>query len=125
MAGASVWKAERVGFEPTVRTSPTPVFETGPFNRSGTSPVVQAATRVRAEAAVAGGHDSSFGGWGKAVHLHAGPPRNRPPAQARASSCGLWAAMSFACTSCGACSSWLCSMVKLPAPAVMLFSVLA
>ena len=31
-------EAERVGFEPTVRTSPTLVFETSPFNRSGTSP---------------------------------------------------------------------------------------
>jgi hypothetical protein len=28
-----------VGFEPTVETSPTTVFETVPFNRSGTSPV--------------------------------------------------------------------------------------
>ena len=31
-------KAERVGFEPTVGTSPTTVFETAPFNRSGISP---------------------------------------------------------------------------------------
>ena len=31
--------AERVGFEPTVGTSPTTVFETVPFNHSGTSPV--------------------------------------------------------------------------------------
>jgi hypothetical protein len=30
--------AERVGFEPTVRKDPTTVFETVPFNRSGTSP---------------------------------------------------------------------------------------
>jgi hypothetical protein len=36
--------AERVGFEPTVETSPTPVFETGPFNHSGISP--DAAYRV-------------------------------------------------------------------------------
>ena len=32
-------RAERVGFEPTVGTSPTTVFETVPFNHSGTSPV--------------------------------------------------------------------------------------
>ena len=31
--------AERVGFEPTVETSPTKVFETVPFNRSGISPM--------------------------------------------------------------------------------------
>ena len=31
--------AERVGFEPTVGTSPTTVFETAPFNHSGTSPI--------------------------------------------------------------------------------------
>ena len=31
--------AERVGFEPTVGTSPTTVFETVPFNHSGTSPI--------------------------------------------------------------------------------------
>ena len=30
--------AERVGFEPTVDTRPTTVFETVPFNHSGTSP---------------------------------------------------------------------------------------
>ena len=30
--------AERVGFEPTVATRATTVFETVPFNRSGTSP---------------------------------------------------------------------------------------
>jgi hypothetical protein len=30
--------AERVGFEPTVATRTTTVFETVPFNRSGTSP---------------------------------------------------------------------------------------
>ncbi len=30
--------AERAGFEPAVGQSPTPVFETGPFDRSGTSP---------------------------------------------------------------------------------------
>ena len=30
--------AERVGFEPTVATGTTTVFETVPFNRSGTSP---------------------------------------------------------------------------------------
>ncbi len=30
--------AERVGFEPTVDTRPTTVFETVPFNRSGISP---------------------------------------------------------------------------------------
>ena len=29
-----------MGFEPTVTTSATPVFETGPFSRSGTSPKV-------------------------------------------------------------------------------------
>src|SRR5690606_17214380 len=31
-------QAEGVGFEPTVTTSATPVFETGPFNHSGTPP---------------------------------------------------------------------------------------
>ena len=31
--------AERVGFEPTVDTRSTTVFETAPFGRSGTSPV--------------------------------------------------------------------------------------
>ena len=30
--------AEEVGFEPTVETSPTPAFKTGPFSRSGTPP---------------------------------------------------------------------------------------
>ena len=30
--------AERVGFEPTVGYKPTPVFKTGTFNRSVTSP---------------------------------------------------------------------------------------
>ena len=30
--------AEREGFEPSVEEAPTPVFETDPFNRSGTSP---------------------------------------------------------------------------------------
>jgi hypothetical protein len=30
--------AERVGFEPTVGYKPTPVFKTGAFNRSATSP---------------------------------------------------------------------------------------
>ena len=30
--------AERGGFEPPVTTRATPVFKTGPFNRSGTSP---------------------------------------------------------------------------------------
>ena len=33
------YAAERVGFEPTVETSSTTVFETVPFNHSGTSPV--------------------------------------------------------------------------------------
>ena len=32
-------QAERVGFEPTVTTCATTVFETAPFNHSGTSPV--------------------------------------------------------------------------------------
>ena len=32
--------AERVGFEPTVRLNRTPDFESGPFDHSGTSPVV-------------------------------------------------------------------------------------
>ena len=31
-------RAERVGFEPTVTTSATTVFETDPFGHSGTSP---------------------------------------------------------------------------------------
>jgi hypothetical protein len=35
----SLRPAERVGFEPTVGTSPTTVFETVPFNHSGTSPM--------------------------------------------------------------------------------------
>ena len=30
--------AERGGFEPPVTAKATPVFKTGPFNRSGTSP---------------------------------------------------------------------------------------
>ena len=30
--------AERVGFEPTVRETRTPDFESGPFDHSGTSP---------------------------------------------------------------------------------------
>ena len=30
--------AERVGFEPTVGYKPTPVFKTGAFNHSATSP---------------------------------------------------------------------------------------
>lgn len=34
--------AERVGFEPTVEKNPTPVFETGPFNHSGTFPCDEA-----------------------------------------------------------------------------------
>ncbi len=37
--------AERVGFEPTVATRTTTVFETVPFNRSGTSPGVSRAKR--------------------------------------------------------------------------------
>ena len=32
--------AERVGFEPTVRCNRTPDFESGPFDHSGTSPLV-------------------------------------------------------------------------------------
>ena len=31
--------AERVGFEPTVRETRTPDFESGPFDHSGTSPI--------------------------------------------------------------------------------------
>ena len=31
-------QAVGVGFEPTVTTSATPVFKTGPFGRSGTPP---------------------------------------------------------------------------------------
>jgi hypothetical protein len=31
-------QAEEVGFEPTVPETGTPVFETGPFNHSGTPP---------------------------------------------------------------------------------------
>jgi hypothetical protein len=31
-------ETEEVGFEPTVPRSGTPVFETGPFNHSGTPP---------------------------------------------------------------------------------------
>ena len=34
----SLLSAEEVGFEPTVPRSGTPVFETGPFNHSGTPP---------------------------------------------------------------------------------------
>ncbi len=33
--------AERQGFEPWVRYNPTTVFETAPFNRSGTSPLIE------------------------------------------------------------------------------------
>ena len=32
--------AERVGFEPTVRENRTPDFESGPFDHSGTSPLI-------------------------------------------------------------------------------------
>jgi hypothetical protein len=35
--------AERVGFEPTVGYKPTPVFKTGTFNRSVTSPKLTSA----------------------------------------------------------------------------------
>ncbi len=35
---ALVFLAERVGFEPTVATKATAVFETAPFVHSGTSP---------------------------------------------------------------------------------------
>src|SRR4030042_4913215 len=35
----SLQAAGRVGFEPAVGTSPTTVFETVPFNHSGTSPM--------------------------------------------------------------------------------------
>ena len=38
----AVFLAERVGFEPTVTTSATTVFETAPIGRSGTSPIAQA-----------------------------------------------------------------------------------
>ncbi len=38
LEGKSISLAERVGFEPTVREVPTTVFETVPFNHSGTSP---------------------------------------------------------------------------------------
>lgn len=34
----SINLAEEVGFEPTVPETGTPVFETGPFNHSGTPP---------------------------------------------------------------------------------------
>ena len=40
---AGIFVAERVGFEPTVDRGPTTVFETVPFNRSGTSPISLAA----------------------------------------------------------------------------------
>ncbi len=35
-----IFLAERVGFEPTVRENRTPDFESGPFDHSGTSPLV-------------------------------------------------------------------------------------
>jgi hypothetical protein len=38
---ARAWLAERVGFEPTVPQGDTTVFETVPFNRSGTSPCLR------------------------------------------------------------------------------------
>ena len=38
MKGSFVFLAERVGFEPTVRETRTPDFESGPFDHSGTSP---------------------------------------------------------------------------------------
>ena len=37
--------AERVGFEPTMGYKPMPVFKTGAFNRSATSPKSGAANR--------------------------------------------------------------------------------
>ena len=40
-AGGYGYLAERVGFEPTVATRATTVFETVPFNHSGTSPKVR------------------------------------------------------------------------------------
>ena len=33
-------QAEREGFEPSEDLGPSPVFETGPFDRSGTSPIL-------------------------------------------------------------------------------------
>ena len=47
--------AERVGFEPTVATRTTTVFETVPFNRSGTSPGMSRAKRHGSGGAGAGG----------------------------------------------------------------------
>ena len=38
--------AERVGFEPTVAQGTTTVFETVPFNRSGTSPLERLSGRI-------------------------------------------------------------------------------
>ena len=38
--------AEGVGFEPTIRYSRIPVFETGAFNRSATPPVRRAEARI-------------------------------------------------------------------------------
>lgn len=42
-----VWQAEEVGFEPTVPETGTPVFETGPFNHSGTPPEGNSAIRYQ------------------------------------------------------------------------------
>ena len=41
VARADTKMAEREGFEPSVEEAPTPVFETDPFDRSGTSPCVK------------------------------------------------------------------------------------
>ena len=38
--GPLIFLAERVGFEPTVRENRTPDFESGPFDHSGTSPLI-------------------------------------------------------------------------------------
>ena len=38
--------AERVGFEPTVRENRTPDFESGPFDHSGTSPMLRCGDEI-------------------------------------------------------------------------------
>ena len=58
--------AERVGFEPTVHETCTPVFETGTLNHSDTSPLREARQECTAmptivKKAVTRGRDYGFG----------------------------------------------------------------
>ncbi len=59
--------AERVGFEPTVATRATAVFETAPFVHSGTSPVSSQAIIPELRSTVLAAHDLASG----SLDLHA------------------------------------------------------